>query len=1089
MDPITYNRLQHLVEELLAEDPAGWPQWLEAHCGDEPELRARVLELAGLVDDAAGAFTDEGIASRREELDGALETGATDPGDGGWMPDRVGPYEIIDLIGRGGSGVVFRARQARPAREVALKLLSPAFATSDTMARLEREAEILGRLQHPGIAQVYDAGTFDGGFGEQPYLVMELVHGDDVVSHARARGLDRQARVRLVVAILEAIDHAHGRGVVHRDLKPDNVLVDEAGRPRLLDFGIARLAAHTGAATAFTADGQLLGTAAYMPPEQASGKGPPVGPVGDVFSAGAIAYELITDRRPRNLEGLSITQALAELTEQRIRAPRRFDPSIPRDLETVIITALDEDPDRRYPTAAAFAADLHRVLDGRPIAARPPGPLERTLKWVRRNRAVTAGALVLVVGLAATLLQATRAREAGARAQRGRYAAEMLVESSMAMDPVTQGRATETLARWAPGAPDAAAVDALGEERWEWHLLRSIEMPDVLEIGAGDGPTGADWHPDGSRIAVAYGASLAIHDASTGERLEGIKLPPGTGALLLGVNWDPSGERVAACGAYRTVVWRPDGQGGALDLDAPTPGAIDSHWRSKDTLWVSAHELYVMDLRGGEITTPFPESLIPMQGLVLHPEDGRALVLDGRRGFTWIDPAGVRPPEQFLPDLWTYAGVSTDPSGEWFVASTFENAVFALSTRTGEERWRSDVHREPILDCDWHPIEDRAATGSDDGTVRILDGVTGAELAAMGGNTMPIRDVRWSPDGSRLLSVSTGERVRIWSPEARLAVRRLRPESAMPDNTEAGRLSWCPARRELHIAHRGGSVAYSFEDEAFDQARPSSSFSVVDEGGRVEALAGYSSSVQLRALDGPEGRYAELQLGDDTFTDLDWADEGRVLCAGNQDGIWRIEVPVPGPDGTLGPLETTRLLVPEIQFTDLRVDARGRRVAATSTYSKVFVAFVDGSGSYELDLGARAVARSVTWAPAGDRFAVGTYGGSIHLFTAADGAPLGELSGASRQLHAVAWHPSGDRIAAGGRDGSLRIWSVASGALVASYPVPTHVSDLAWIEQGRVLACLGFDGVVTLWDAGRSMETAGSRPGRQGGVDSAHGER
>lgn len=477
--------------------------------------------------------------------------------DDAWVPERIGEYEIVRVIGRGGSGVVFLARQKSPERLVALKLLRPSARTNETVERLKREAEILGRLLHPGVAQNYEAGRFDGDFGDQPYLVMEWVDGPNITDYAKS--LEHAERVRLTITTLEAVEHAHGHGVVHRDLKPDKVLADATGNPKLIDFGIARV---DDAQSGLTLDGQSLGTLAYMAPEQASGGSDGVGASADVFSIGAIAFEIFAGQSPRLADGLSVTDVLRELAESDAPSARSINKTIDKDLDTILGRALELRPRDRYASAAALRVEFQRYLDHRPISARPPSLIDRCAKFVRRHRALSIGSaatvLALVVGLLATSIQWKRAQSAEQGATVKRYAAEMMFATSLTADPATRGRAQEIVARWRPGSELAQAVDARPQLRWEWHLLKSLEQRDLLTLDLDEFPTAVDWHPDGRRSAVALEGSLAICDAGTGARLQVFPAELLEGWWFFrSVVWDPAGERLAAVGVGGLVLWTP----------------------------------------------------------------------------------------------------------------------------------------------------------------------------------------------------------------------------------------------------------------------------------------------------------------------------------------------------------------------------------------------------------------------------------------------------------------------------------------------------------------------------------------------------
>ena len=307
-------------------------------------------------------------------------------------PDRVGPYRVLRELGRGGMGVVYEAEQEFPRRRVALKVIRQELLTEDADLRFGREAEILARLQHPGIAQLFAAGRADTPFGPQPFLAMELVEGRFLDDYAAEKGLDLDARLALGLSVVDAVAHAHERGIVHRDLKPENVLVDEHGCPRVLDFGIARLLdPESRVATLQLGTGVLLGTLPYMSPEQASGGSARVDPRSDVYSLGVVLHELLTGELPLALDDLPLFRMAESIRNEPPTPLRRVLPEADADLETILLTALEKDPERRYWCAGDLALDLRRLARREPILARRPTTAYRLRCFAQRNRALVLG--------------------------------------------------------------------------------------------------------------------------------------------------------------------------------------------------------------------------------------------------------------------------------------------------------------------------------------------------------------------------------------------------------------------------------------------------------------------------------------------------------------------------------------------------------------------------------------------------------------------------------------------------------------------------------------------------------------------------
>ena len=332
------------------------------------------------------------------------------------LPESIGPYRILSLLGEGGMGTVFKAEQQNPHRLVALKVIKAGFVTVELVRRFEQEAQALGRLQHVGIAQVYEAGTADSGFGLQPYFAMEFIEGRPLLHYAAEQQLDVRARLELMAKVCDAVNHAHQRGIIHRDLKPGNILVDAGGQPKVLDFGVARVTDSDTEATRQTDIGQLIGTLAYMSPEQALANPEELDLRSDVYTLGVILYQLLADKLPYQTVQAAIHEVVRVIREEDPAPLSSINRSYRGDIETIVAKALEKDKARRYGTAAELASDIRRHLLDEPIAARPASASYQMQKFARRHKALVAGGaavfLALLVGVIASTIEATRARSA-----------------------------------------------------------------------------------------------------------------------------------------------------------------------------------------------------------------------------------------------------------------------------------------------------------------------------------------------------------------------------------------------------------------------------------------------------------------------------------------------------------------------------------------------------------------------------------------------------------------------------------------------------------------------------------------------------
>jgi serine/threonine protein kinase len=414
---VRHGRVSKLFQEVLNLPEEQRERYLQEQCGGDHELHREVSEL--LEFDRAKFVVDQPVV--RIEAAAVANDGDFQP----TLPKRLGKYEIVGVLGEGGMGTVYRARQDDPERFVALKAIRSGIASPELVKRFRLEAQMLGRLHHPGIAQIYEAGTADSATGPQPFFAMELVTGSSLLDHAHQKRLDPRSRLELLARICDAVQHAHQQGIIHRDLKPGNIVVDETGQPKILDFGIARITnADVKATTLHTGLGQLLGTLAYMSPEQVSGNSDQIDVRSDVFALGVIAYELLSGQLPHDLAGKSVPEAVRIVQTDTAARLSVFDRGFRGDVETIIAKAMEKEKSRRYAAANELAADLRRFLRHEPILARPPSAFYQLRKFARRNRTLVLGTtvafgllLAAVAGTGYGLLVARAQREV-ARTQR-----------------------------------------------------------------------------------------------------------------------------------------------------------------------------------------------------------------------------------------------------------------------------------------------------------------------------------------------------------------------------------------------------------------------------------------------------------------------------------------------------------------------------------------------------------------------------------------------------------------------------------------------------------------------------------------------
>jgi len=478
-----WERVSALLERALELEHDARRELYAHECADDPTIADEVERLVA-ADTGARGFLEPAEPPRVP-----IPARTTGPGD------RVGAYTLVRCIAAGGMGVVYEARQERPNRRVALKLVLSSLADEAALRRFRYEAEALGRLRHPGVAQVYEAGLdVDPGGEERPFLAMEFVEGArPVTTYVRENGLAFAEIARLALEICAAVQHGHERGVLHRDLKPSNVLVDASGAVKVIDFGIARMLGEQG--TRATLAGELVGTLTSMSPEQLDGDLDAVDVRADVFAMGALLYEMLSGAPPLDLRGLSLAEALSRARSSTPPPPSRVRPELPLELEWIVMRAMEPERARRYATAADLARDLERYLGDEPVLAGPPSTVYRATKFVRRNRLAVAAAVAILASIVGGAIVAVVQREQAVFAKERAESAENLANERLvrleaeartnrelvefqgsilkSVDPDVDGRDVRVVDALARASTDLAARNGL-DPRLELALRRSI---------------------------------------------------------------------------------------------------------------------------------------------------------------------------------------------------------------------------------------------------------------------------------------------------------------------------------------------------------------------------------------------------------------------------------------------------------------------------------------------------------------------------------------------------------------------------------------------------------------------------------------
>jgi len=418
MSPERWNKIKNLFHSALERKGRARGAFLSQACGDDDDLRSQV-EVLITAHESAPMFLEEPMTCSAQQLGRALGSnslwravcepaadGITDAPD--HVPERIGPYRIKGIIASGGMGTVYEATQENPCRLVALKLMKQGIASRTALRRFEYESQILARLRHSGIAQIFEAGTHRDEQGSTPYFAMEYIpDATPITTFARENKLGLRQRIGLFIQACDAVHHAHQKGIIHRDLKPTNILVDSMGQVKVIDFGVARTTDSEFSATTLQTDiGQLIGTLQYMSPEQCEADPHDIDTRSDVYALGVVFYELLIDRLPYDVRGKAIHEATRLIGEEQPIKPSATSRRLRGDVETIALKALEKNRERRYQAAGDLAADLKRFLAGEPIEAKKKSGWYLLRMFARRHRvaSIVAAAFVTMLGVTGVVL-------------------------------------------------------------------------------------------------------------------------------------------------------------------------------------------------------------------------------------------------------------------------------------------------------------------------------------------------------------------------------------------------------------------------------------------------------------------------------------------------------------------------------------------------------------------------------------------------------------------------------------------------------------------------------------------------------------
>ncbi len=962
-------------------------------------------------------------------------------------PIRFGDYELLEEIGHGGMGLVYKARQRSLNRVVALKLLLPGpFSSPEMLARFRREAQAAAALAHPGIVPVYEVGELDG----QAFFSMEYIAGRSlagVISELGARSSEFGRMAWWMKGIAEAIAHAHAHGIVHRDLKPANVLVDPEDRVHVVDFGLAK---RLDEVSDLTLTGQVLGSPDYLAPEQASGKHTTPLPASDIYATGAILYELLTGRPP--FRSSSVQDTLLRIRDAEPVAPRLLNGSAPRDLEVICLKCLEKDPTRRYATAGELADELDRFLKGEPIRARPIGQLGKTWRWCRRKPALAAmtGAaigLLLAVAVVSTVAavriaaEVRRAQENARELRLNLYVADMNLAYQAIVDNNLK-RAHDLILKHLPqdqavgaGTTKPTGISTAEDLRgWEWRYLWRQCQGDSLWTfrGHSNWVMCALFSPDGKWLATAsFDQTVRIWDVAEKRALRcltGFARPlqrnsaafSPDGALLAVA--DGTAMHIFDVGTWDKLRTLPNQTPGSRLFSLPIAFSADG-----ENLWCNANgELRQWNTHSWEQCTKSLASQETDFGSLL------ALSADGRQFATATEDAVV---------VWD-----------------------ALSSGTPKEhfrmrvRWPQSVAFSPDAKC--------VAVVGNASMACIWDAKAGREVARLDSD-LPT-SVAFSPDGSHLATATRF--IRLWELERRALTASLKAG----DEMEA--LVFSPDGRLLASGHADGTARLWAASPDVSAGRTSLRGISLGFSADSRVLAILSTNSTVEYWDVRSGNRVRCFTFPGGLGRRDWvaaSPDGRLLARVDTNGVATIWDP-----GLQERIAEIRLDPPPM-WPWVAFSPDGRLLAVSSSESRD----AGGTGPTVLwEFGRQQVHRL----PEGDyyrplfssdgRLLAAGSGTDVRLWTVPDLRPLNTLKGHTWTVRCMALFPGGSSLASSGRDRDMSLWDVASGKRRALFSTTLQnglSASGAFSPDGRTLASGEHGTLARLWNVatGRPLFT------------------
>jgi WD40 repeat protein/predicted Ser/Thr protein kinase len=922
-------------------------------------------------------------------------------------PGRVGDYDLLEEIARGGMGVVFKARQASLGRIVAVKMiLTGRFASPDFFRRFRTEAQAAAMLDHPRIVPIYEVSDA----GEHPYLVMKLIDGPSLAQALAGKPLPPEQAASLTVQIARAVHHAHQRGVLHRDLKPGNILIDSAGFPHVTDFGLAKIVENESSPTVTRA---VLGTAAYMAPEQATGGAREVTTAADVYGLGALLYEMLTGRAP--FGGETTLETLRNVTDTDAPRPASINARIDRDLETICLKCLEKDPARRYGTAEALADDLQHWLRSEPIEARPASMASYVAKWMRRRPAVSgllvALLMVTLAGIAGIVIEWRSAKTLAVREMHARETAEK--DNYVAqMNLAQQAWEQRNIINLRQILDATANYTGKGFEWFFWERQLRLSLKTLR--GHPDEVSSVAASPDGRWIVSGSDDGAAIvWDAATGVSVQTLR---GHSADINSVAWFPDSRRVITGSDDHTAkIWEA-ATGKVLATINSGNGRVKSVTVSADG------HLFATGNQDG--TTSIWKTDEVRQIIMLPGHDDRVLSL------------------KFSKDNRFLLTGSTDNTARLWDVS----AKRVLRTFTG--------HSDYVSGVAFFPDEKRVLTSALDNTAKIWDAATAQLLQTLSGHAYYVQSIAISPDGRYIATGSSDRTARIWDANTG---NLLLTFNAPTDEVRA--VDFSPDGRELITGSSDGIVRqWDFEEKPFTlilRAKANPYFAAgLSADGRFLAC-GTIDSPGTEFWDLDTARLVKIFTNLSCTRALGFSADGKWLAVADNSAfdLWKI-----GSEDELRVPLMTRLY-------SIALSPDGQKVLAGGWSGSVSLWHAGAKpGVINLAGHTRAVT-SVAFSPDGRRMLSTSTDGTVRIWDAEDGRELLAIHQIS-DATTGAFSPDGRRIVTGCLDRTARVWDAFTGReLLSLHGHLAAILSAVFSSDGRRIITASDDETTRLWDA------------------------